>query len=110
MTLTTEKLLVGACLIIVSLFFLIIGIQLMRGKWLRLLAGNTFGDAPQADAQKAGRSVGLICFICTALASSIFINIIFNSGTTLTIGLGFSLFIIAVGYTAYQYVRWAKGK
>ncbi|MHB9952302.1 hypothetical protein [Ligilactobacillus murinus] len=38
-------------------------IQFFRGKWLHLLAGNTFGDISPLAAAKAGKHVALIMLI-----------------------------------------------
>lgn len=43
--------------------FLVLCIQFFRGKWLRLLAGNTLGDISPVVAAKAGKHVALIMLI-----------------------------------------------
>lgn len=76
--------------------FLVLCIQFFRGKWLRLLAGNTFGDISPLAAAKAGKHVALImlsfglALILLAFADSrtdMLSLILFSVGTIYTISL-----------------------
>lgn len=55
------------CLLFMSLSLLcsIVGYQLRRGNWLKLLAGNWEQDIPLRKAQKIGKSTGTIMYVCT---------------------------------------------
>ncbi len=55
-------LLVGIILVILGFFFLIIGRQFRRGKWLFLIAGNIFNDSSNGKAKKWGGLVGIIMY------------------------------------------------
>lgn len=44
------------------IFFLIIGRQFRRGKWLFLIAGNIFNDSSNEKAKKWGGLVGIIMY------------------------------------------------
>jgi hypothetical protein len=41
-------------LVVIGLLLIIVGIQLRRGKWYGIVAGNTFKDKP-IEAQKKGQ-------------------------------------------------------
>ena len=41
-----------ALLIILALIIFIMGVQLIRGKWLRLIAGNMFADETELNEQR----------------------------------------------------------
>lgn len=59
-------------LLVLMILFIIMGVQFRRGKWLRLIAGNTFGDLAKEDAVKIGRKTGIVmyfaAFICLFVA------------------------------------------
>jgi hypothetical protein len=59
-------------LLVLMILFTLIGIQFRRGKWLRLIAGNTFGDIAKEDAARIGRKTGIMmyfaAFICLFVA------------------------------------------
>ncbi|MCH4169996.1 MAG: hypothetical protein LKF36_02100 [Lactobacillus sp.] len=46
-----------------GIFVTILGIQLFRNKWLRLIAGNTFGDAPKSETDRLHKPLGIFCII-----------------------------------------------
>jgi len=60
-----SKILFCILFIALSILFFIVGYQLRRGKWLKLLAGNWEQDIPLKKAQKIGKSTGIIMYICT---------------------------------------------
>ncbi|MBD5069939.1 MAG: hypothetical protein HDT50_07195 [Lactobacillus sp.] len=55
-------------LLFLGISFLILGMQFFRGKWLRLLAGNFWGDEQgkinSAGAIKAGKLLGPAVIVC----------------------------------------------
>ena len=68
-------LIIGA---VIGLFCIIMGIQLLRNKWLRLIAGNTFGDAPKESVEKVRKPLGIFVFLvgcgCVALGIAIYLG------------------------------------
>ncbi|KRM34930.1 hypothetical protein FC83_GL002071 [Agrilactobacillus composti DSM 18527 = JCM 14202] len=46
-----------------GIFVDIMGIQFLRNKWLRLIAGNTFGDASKSETDRVRKPVGIFCII-----------------------------------------------
>lgn len=67
--------------------FLVLCIQFFRGKWLRLLAGNTFGDISPLAATKAGKHVALILLAFADSRTDMLSLILFSVGTIYTISL-----------------------
>lgn len=76
--------------------FLVLCIQFFRGKWLRLLAGNTFGNISPVMAAKDGKHVALIMLIFglalillafTDSRTDMLSLILFSVGTIYTISL-----------------------
>lgn len=59
-----------------SILFFVVGYQLRRGKWLKLLAGNWEQDIPLNRAQEIGRSTGIIMYICTIFFISLSVWIV----------------------------------
>lgn len=59
-------------LLILMILFILMGIQFRRGNWLRLIAGNTFGDLAKEDAARIGKKTGIMmyfaAFICLFVA------------------------------------------
>ncbi|GAF38820.1 hypothetical protein JCM14202_650 [Agrilactobacillus composti DSM 18527 = JCM 14202] len=56
---------------IVGIFCITFGIQLLRNKWLRLIAGNTFGDIPKKKVNKVRKPLAIVFILvgcgCVAL-------------------------------------------
>lgn len=48
--------------LLLAVVFFLLGWQFRRGKWLRAVAGNTFGELPREQALKVGRSTGLVLY------------------------------------------------
>ena len=42
--------------------FIILGVKFQRGKWLRLLSGNAFGDLPKEKAISVGRKTSRLMY------------------------------------------------
>lgn len=63
---------VSIFLLVLMILFILMGIQFRHGKWLRLIAGNTFGDLAKEDAARIGRKTGKMmyfaAFICLFVA------------------------------------------
>lgn len=58
----------GVLCALIGIFTLVAGIQLCRGKWYRIIAGNSQADPKTIEEQKKsglGRGVGIILFIAT---------------------------------------------
>ncbi|MEI5994314.1 hypothetical protein [Candidatus Enterococcus mansonii] len=77
-------------LFLISVFFLITGMQFIRGKWLFLLAGNNFGQAPTKVAIRAGKIAGTIFLLMSVLSIVVLFSIIYN------VRLNFLPFIIII--------------
>lgn len=60
-------LLIVLLLIIVSIVLLIMGFQFRKGKWLNLIAGNTFNDYPHNTAIESGKIIGIIMYISSII-------------------------------------------
>lgn len=89
----------------IILLFLIVGIQLLRGKWLRLVAGNTFGDLPTKQAKICGKFVGGSLIVFALFFLLIQWNIL--SGILLQ-GLCFVLTLIAFGMIIHYLFHWVR--
>jgi hypothetical protein len=57
----------GIILIVLMLMFILMGVQFRRGKWLRLIAGNTFGDLAEETAIKIGRQTGIVMYLAAVM-------------------------------------------
>lgn len=88
--------------------FLILAIQLFRGKWLRLIAGNTFGDLPKEAAIRAGRVVGWLLVGLIVLFGLIIADTFFHIFGAL-IKLILLVITITSFYLILKYLRhWVK--
>lgn len=101
--------LINFFLMLIALLLIVIGVQFIRGKWLRLLAGNLFGEIPKSKTVKSGRVVGSLCLIGAVLAIMVIANLAGYVSDTLIWGLIIALVILTIGYIGYQYYCWAKG-
>ncbi|OTN89884.1 hypothetical protein A5819_002382 [Enterococcus sp. 7E2_DIV0204] len=95
-------------LFLTGTFFLVAGIQFIRGKWLFLLAGNNFGQATNKEATRAGRIVGLIFLLTFLLCITIMFSIIYDFRLTfLPVIMGIVLLYSYVVIIRYI-VHWIK--
>ncbi|MCD2255387.1 hypothetical protein ACNAN0_09310 [Agrilactobacillus fermenti] len=68
-------------LIGIALLFLVIGFKIYHGKWLHLLAGNTFGDADEylrTNKKYRWFGIGMLIVGLAALIISVILFIIFG--------------------------------
>lgn len=65
---------VGVLCVLCGIGITVIAIQLCRGKWYRLIAGNSNADEKTIDEQKSqglGRGVGIVLFIAAFMVFAI---------------------------------------
>ena len=53
-------------LIVCAVFLFVLGIKFRQGKWLRLIAGNTFNDKPK-EAKDIAPYVGILMYTVSGL-------------------------------------------
>ena len=93
--------------ILLALLFLLMGIQFQRGKWLKLLAGNTFGGIPNDNAKIVGKSTSYCMYFasifCFVLAFGIFRD---NSKVVyFTIILVFFVGVVSIIYALSNWLK-----
>lgn len=87
--------------------FLVLCIQFFRGKWLRLLAGNTLGDASANNATKAGKDLAWAslffgsALILLAFEHYTWVNIL----SLILFGLGTIYTVVLVILTYYFWLK-----
>lgn len=65
-------------LIILSLFCIFWGYQLRRGRWLKSIAGNNFGELPEDTAKELGKKGGFSLYIVGFLIGLFSVTFIFD--------------------------------
>lgn len=93
-----------ALMIILSGVLIIFGLKLRQGKWLRLIAGNTFNDLPTTQAQKIGKLTGLILYGSALLCLIISFIILYKTKLTSLIILSITLSLL-VGFMVIFSIR-----
>lgn len=94
--------------VIVMFGFLIAAVQLFRGKWLRLIAGNTFGDVPKKTAKKAGRIVGWLLIAGILFMGLLILDFVFHI-FSFVINIILIVITVAAFYVIFSYLRhWIK--
>lgn len=102
-------------MVIVSIFllglmilFILMGIQFRRGKWLRLIAGNTFGDLAKEDAARIGRKTGIMMYFAAFICLFVAWWLLFSDNQLLLwIVMGFSL-ILSIVILVSSLKKWLK--
>lgn len=60
-------------LIILAFMLSLMGYKFIKGKWLRLIAGNTFNDSPK-EASDISPFVGILMYVASILITTIFLS------------------------------------
>ncbi|OFI46895.1 hypothetical protein BG262_03650 [Floricoccus penangensis] len=92
-------------ILILGLLFIILAIQFRRGKWSRLIAGNTFGDRPKEKVDKAAKTVSnLLIYIGLEFIISYFLDVFIKKGAKISL-IGLIPIIIYAFYMIFVYLK-----
>lgn len=49
--------------VMIGILLLVMGYKFRKGKWLRLIAGNMFNDAPDDKEKEIGKVLGILLYV-----------------------------------------------
>ena len=91
---------------LIGLLIIIMGIQLKRGKWYGIIAGNTLKDKPMEVKKKGAQGASNIAFIVGGFLIIVYIFILLNINIRPVI----IIFLISVclfsAYSIYRYLKY----
>ncbi|KAF1298161.1 hypothetical protein BAU15_09965 [Enterococcus sp. JM4C] len=94
-------------IIALGLLFLIIARQFQRGRWLRLIAGNTFGEIPKDKLQKVSKQSSHWMYFASLFSILIALSLLTENRKILYFCLILTIIIGAIGIS-YSLVTWLK--
>ncbi|WP_314576151.1 hypothetical protein [Enterococcus gilvus] len=89
---------------LLTILFIVLGAQFRRGKWLRLLSGNTFGDLPKEKAISAGRKTSRLMYFSAGFCLFLWWWITFSE-KQLFFWCGIVIVLIVSGFTLIKVLR-----
>lgn len=87
-----------------TLVFIILGVQFQRGRWLRLLSGNTFGDLSKEKAISVGRKTSRLMYFSAGFCLFMWWWITFSENQVL-FWFGIGVALIAGGFTLIKALK-----
>lgn len=93
--------------ILLGVLFLILAIQFKRGKWLRLLAGNTFNDFTNDQSKKLGQSTSYCMYLSSVFCFILSYSFIYENLKLLCFVAILVFFIGCIGII-YAFRSWLK--
>lgn len=92
-------------LVVLGLLLIIVGIQLRRGKWYRIVAGNTFKDKPIEVQKKGALGASSIAFLVGVFLLIVYILMFFDIQTRFLI---IPVIVIAIVYSLFTLYKYLK--
>lgn len=82
---------------LLTCLFIILGVQFHRGRWLRLLAGNTFGDLPKEKTLLASKETSHLMYFSAVFCLFIWWWLTFSKNRLLFwCGVGLALIVYGI--------------
>lgn len=99
---------ISVVLVLLAFLFVLLGAQFRRGKWLRLIAGNTFGDLPADEAVVVGRKTGIVMYVSAILCLFVWWWLFYSENQVLLWWV-LAIFLILCGILLFTSLRnWVK--
>ncbi|EGP4872253.1 hypothetical protein Q1I10_002003 [Enterococcus faecium] len=92
-------------LVVLGLLLIIVGIQLRRGKWYGIVAGNTFKDKPIEVQKKGALGASSIAFFVGGFLLIVYILMFFDIQTRFLI---IPVIVIAIVYSLFTLYKYLK--
>lgn len=92
-------------MLLIGMLLISVGIQFRRGKWYRLIAGNTFNDKPIKIQKNAAKGASNIAFIVGALQIVFFIFIKMKLNTRLLIIVVVIPLVLYAFYMIFHFLK-----
>lgn len=92
-------------LVVIGLLLIIVGIQLRRGKWYGIVAGNIFKDKPIEAQKKGALGASSIAFFVGSFLFVVYILMFFGIQTRFLIIPVIVIVIVYSSFTIYKYLK-----
>ncbi|OEG12302.1 hypothetical protein BCR25_07090 [Enterococcus termitis] len=92
-------------LVVIGLLLIIVGIQLRRGKWYGIVAGNTFKDKPIEVQKKGAIGASSIAFLVGGFLIIVYILMFFGIQTRFLIIPVVVIVIVYSMFAVYKYLK-----
>ncbi len=89
---------------LLTILFIVLGVQFRRGQWLRILSGNTFGDLSKEKAISVGRKTSRLMYFSAVFCLFMWWRITFSENQLLfwcVIGIA----LIVSGFTLIKALK-----